>query len=245
MLRRQREEFWDLSDSSPCCELNRLSEPFLLCFPILQNVLESSTLGSNHVTPRSLSKIASKHNKEQTSFHKVLCSSSARRTLGSASGLSAHLSPEGTGVSQTRKPDSLIPTRDAFLCFPPTCPFIPSLCPLLTPSSPKRKPCALQMTPGVMPLFHLGNKILSYDLVITSIPWLSSLYSSFSFSTTLQFKCPQASPSGHAIITNTVSPETETTITILLTATAWLGSVTQPEAWSQWSVHSTMYLCIF
>lgn len=114
------------------------------------------------------------------------------------------------------------------------CPFIPSLCPLLTPSSPKRKPHALQMTPGVMLLFHLGNKILSYDFMITSIPWLSSLYSSSSFSTTLQFRCPQASPSGHVIITNTTSPKTETTITILLTAAAWLGSVTQPEAWSHW-----------
>ena len=112
------------------------------------------------------------------------------------------------------------------------------------PSSRKRKPCALQMTPGIMLLFHLGNKILSYDFMITSIPWLSSLYSSFSFSTTLQFRCPQAYPSGHVIISNTTSPETETMITIP-TAAAWLGSVTQPEAWSHWSVHSTTYLCIF
>lgn len=156
-----------------------------------------------------------------------------------------HLSPSGgTGVGHTRKPDSLIPPRDAFLCFPPTCPFIPSLCPLLTPSSPKRKPCALCMTPGVTLLFHLGNKILSYDFMITSIPWLSSLYSSLSFSTTLQFTCPQASPSGHVIITNTTSPKTETTVTILLVPTAWLGSVTQPETWSHRSVHSTMYLCL-
>lgn len=97
------------------------------------------------------------------------------------------------------------PLDVTLLCSPPMSLVTPSLCPFLTPSSPKCKPCALYATLAFT-LLHLGN---------TSYLWLHdhlysmtlNLYSSLGFSSTLQFRCPQASPTGHVVITN-YSPST-------------------------------------
>ena len=107
------------------------------------------------------------------------------------------------------------------LWFPPTSLSIPSLCPLLTLSSPKCRFRALHMTLALTLLLHLENK--SYLMTL-----LSPLCHDSQICIPHSVFHLHSSSAAHEHL-QLCTPQTETTITILNTQTAWLGSVTQAQ----------------